>query len=114
MTRRLLTPLAFALLIGWCSLAAAAQAPKDTKDAIQKLSGTVTMAAPDHVMFKMPDGKDGIVMVMDDTKVSRDKKPMKPQDIKVGVRVDITAERRGNNLLAKDILVGADPKPSGK
>lgn len=114
MTRTGFTRLAFAFLIAWCSQAAAAQTPTDTKETTQKLTGTVTMAAPDHVMFKTPDGKDGIVMVMDDTKVSRDKKPMKPQDIKVGVRVDITAERRGNNLLAKDIQVGSDPKPPAK
>lgn len=105
MTRRFVTLLVLILAFGPPPEGTFAQQAKE-----QKLTGTVTMAAADHVMFKTPDGKDGIVMVMDDTKVTRDKKAMKAQDIKVGTRISIIATQPGNVAIAKEIQVGADPK----
>lgn len=56
-----------------------------------KVLGTVTMAAADHVMLKDKDNNDVTVYLTRETKVVRDKKPVKVEDIKTGLRVVITA-----------------------
>ena len=76
-----------------------------------KVLGTVTMAAADHVMVKDKDNKDVTVYLNRETKVLKDKKPMKVEDITVGLRVVITAttvkENNVDTLVAKQIELGA-------
>lgn len=76
-----------------------------------KIMGTVTMAAADHVMLKSPDGKDATVGINKDTKFLRAKKAMKASDIKVGMRIVVTAVTDDNDdkSIAKVIELGADP-----
>ena len=76
-----------------------------------KILGTVTMAAADHVMLKDKDNKDVTVYLTRETKVLKDKKPMKVEDIKTGLRVVITAttvkENGVEKMVAKQIELGA-------
>jgi hypothetical protein len=76
-----------------------------------KVLGTVTMAAADHVMLKDKDNKDVTVYLTRETKVLKDKKPMKVEDIKTGLRVVITAttvkENGVEKMVAKQIELGA-------
>jgi len=75
--------------------------------------GTVTMAASDHVMLKDTNDKDVTVYVDANTKVTRDKKPMRMDDVRNGMRVVITAttvkEKNVEKLVAKAIELGAAP-----
>ena len=79
-----------------------------------KVMGTITMAATDHVMLKTTEGKDVMIQVTKDTKVSKDKQAMKVQDIKVGTRVVVTAISEKDQMKAKEIQVGAEAKPATK
>jgi hypothetical protein len=76
-----------------------------------KVLGTVTMAAADHVMLKDKDNKDVTVYLTRDTKVVRDKKALKIEDIKTGLRVVITAttvkENNVEKMMAKQVELGA-------
>ena len=76
-----------------------------------KVLGTVTMAAADHVMLKDKDDKDVTVYLTRETKVLKDKKPMKVEDIKTGLRVVITAttvkENGVEKMVAKQVELGA-------
>lgn len=76
-----------------------------------KIMGTVTMAAPDHVMLKDKDGKDATVTINKDTKFLRAKKAMKAADLKVGMRIVVTAvtDQDDDKLVAKAIELGPDP-----
>jgi uncharacterized protein YndB with AHSA1/START domain len=78
-----------------------------------KILGTVTMAAPDHVMLKDTDGKNQTVSVTKDTKVLKDKTAMTVVDIKTGMRVVITAvtetEKGKETMVAKTIELGQAP-----
>src|SRR3954464_4787264 len=56
-----------------------------------KILGTVSMAAPDHVMLKDRAGKDHTVHISEQTKVLRGKKIVQVGDIKAGTRVVVTA-----------------------
>ena len=56
-----------------------------------KILGTVSMAAPDHVMLKDRAGKDYTVHINEQTKVLRAKKVVPVGDIKAGMRVVVTA-----------------------
>lgn len=80
----------------------------------QKVMGTVTMAAADHVMLKTTEGKDATVMINKDTKFTRTKKAMKASDLVVGMRVVIAAvtDENDDKLVAKTIELG--PAPSTK
>ncbi len=75
-----------------------------------KILGTVTMAAPDHVMLKDKAGKDVTVHITADTKVLDGKKAMKVDDIKDGMRVVVTAvtikEKNVEKMIAKSIQLG--------
>jgi hypothetical protein len=77
-----------------------------------KVLGTVTMAAADHVMLKDKDNKDVTVYLTRETKVLKDKKPVKVEDIKTGLRVVITAitvkENNVEKMMAKQVELGAD------
>ena len=72
--------------------------------------GTVTMAAADHVMLKDRKNEDVIVYLNPETKILRDKKPAKVEDIKAGHRVVITArtvkENNVEKLVATQIEIG--------
>ena len=61
-------------------------------------------------MLKDKDGKDATVMINRDTKFVRAKKAMKPADMKVGMRVVITAVTDGDDdkSIAKVIELGPD------
>lgn len=76
-----------------------------------KLLGTVSMAAPDHVMVKDKDGKDQTVQINAATKFVRAKKAMKAEDMKVGMRVVITAatDEDDDKLIALSIELGPAP-----
>jgi hypothetical protein len=73
--------------------------------------GTVTMAAADHVMLKDKDNKDVTIYLTRDTKVVKDKKAMKVEDIKTGLRVATTAttgkEKGVEKMVAKQVQLGA-------
>jgi len=56
-----------------------------------KILGTVSMAAPDHVMLKDRAGNDYTVHINGQTKVLRAKKVVPVGDIKAGMRVVVTA-----------------------
>lgn len=77
----------------------------------QKILGTVTMAAADHVMVKSPDGKDATVTITKDTRFMQSKKAMKPSDMKVGMRIVITAvtDENDEKLIAQVIELGRAP-----
>lgn len=74
----------------------------------QKVMGTVTMAAADHVMLKTTQGKDATVVINKDTKFTRAKKAMKAADMVVGMRVVIAAvtDENDDKLIAKTIELG--------
>jgi hypothetical protein len=56
-----------------------------------KILGTVSMAAPDHVMLKDRAGKDYTVHITEQTKVLRGKQLAQVGDIKAGMRAVVTA-----------------------
>lgn len=74
----------------------------------QKVLGTVTMVATDHVMIKAPDGKNAIVQITKDTKFMQAKKVMKASDLKIGMRIVVTAVTDDNDekLIAQVIELG--------
>ena len=76
-----------------------------------KIMGTVTMAAVDHVMLKDQDGKDATVSINKDTKFLRAKKAMKVSDVKVGMRIVVTAvtDKDDDKSIATVIELGPDP-----
>lgn len=76
-----------------------------------KIMGTVTMVAADHVMLKDKDGKDATVSINQATKFLRAKKTMKVSDVKVGMRIVVTAVTDDNDdkSIAKTIELGPDP-----
>jgi hypothetical protein len=77
----------------------------------QKVMGTVTMAAADHVMLKTTEGKDATVVINKDTKFTRAKKAMKASDLVAGMRVVIAAvtDENDDKLIAKTIELGPAP-----
>ena len=79
-----------------------------------KVMGTVTMAAADHVMLKDTTNKDVTVNITAATKVTRDKKPARVQDIRNGARVVITAVTRTDNGVEKldATLIELGPAPA--
>ena len=106
MTRRVATvPFAFVL---FAMLGGSVGLAHEGHD--HQVMGTVTMAAADHVMLKSTEGKDVTVLVTKDTKVTRDKKAMKAQDIAAGVRIVITTISDKDPMTAKEIQVGAEAK----
>ena len=76
-----------------------------------RVLGTVTMAAADHVMVKDRDNKDVTIYLTPETKILRDKRPVRVEDIRSGLRVVITAntvkENNVEKMMAKRIELGA-------
>ncbi len=107
MTRRYVVVLAAALVTAILTSGVATAHPGHE----QKILGTVTMAAADHVMVKSPDGKVATVTITKDTKFTQAKKPMKASDLKVGMRIVITAvtDENDEKLIAQVIELGNAP-----
>ena len=103
MTRRLIFAMLAVMVI--LPLSAVAHEGHD-----HRVLGTVTMAASDHVMLKDTDSKDVTVFLNRETKILRDKKPAKVEDIRAGLRVVITAvvvrENNAEKMVAKVIELG--------
>jgi len=78
-----------------------------------KVMGTVTMAAADHVMLKDTDGRDVMIHVTKATKIKA-KQVMKVEEIKPGTRVVVTAEMEKDQMMAKEIQVGAEVRAAAK
>ncbi len=76
-----------------------------------KVMGTVTMAAADHVMLKDPQGKDVMVQINKATKFTRAKKAMTAADMKVGMRIVVSAvtDEDDDRLIAQTIELGKAP-----
>ena len=77
-----------------------------------KLLGTVTMAAPDHLMLKDREGKDHTVKVTTATRILKEKLRATMTDVQVGMRVVVTAQTENDQLVAKLIEVGPAPRPT--
>jgi hypothetical protein len=77
----------------------------------QRVMGTVTMAASDHVMLKDPQGKDVTIQINTSTKFVRAKKAMTADDMRVGMRVVVTAvtDQDDDKLIAQSIELGKPP-----
>ena len=77
----------------------------------QKVMGTVTMVATDHVMLTTTEGRDATVVINKDTKFTRAKKSMKASDMMTGMRVVIAAvtDDHDDKLIATTIELGAAP-----
>ncbi len=107
MTRRTITSLLGVWAIAFAFAGVAVAHPGHE----HKIMGTVTMAAPDHVMLKDKDGKDATVTINTDTKFLRSKKAMKAADMKVGMRIVVTAvtDADDDKSIAKTIELGPDP-----
>lgn len=106
MTRRNVTT-ALALVVGSLLVAGVAMAHPGHD---HKIMGTVTMAAADHVMVKSTDGKEVTAVINKATKFMRAKKAMKAADLKVGMRVVITAvtDEADDKSIATVIELGPD------
>jgi len=74
-----------------------------------KMMGTVTMAAPDHLMMKTTDGKDATIQITNETKITKAKKPVTVEDLTPGLRVVVTAVTVKSVTTAKSIEIGAAP-----
>lgn len=72
-----------------------------------KVMGTVSVIHEHHLEVKAKDGKTTTFVLSADTKVLRDKTPIKAADIKVGDRVVVTAAQTKDGMVAKEIRVGA-------
>ncbi len=110
MTRRFFFPLAAVVTIAWMTGAHAFAHPGHE----HKVLGTVTMAASDHVMLKDKDGNDHTVQINAATKFVRAKKGLTAADMKVGMRIVITAvtDEDDDKVIAKSIELG--PAPTAK
>ncbi len=75
-----------------------------------KVLGTLTAAEADHVLVKDKAGKDHTIQINAETKFTRAKKVMTAADMKVGMRVVVTAAGGDNDtLIAKAIELGPAP-----
>lgn len=107
MTRRfLLGPIAVVALMAWSGAPALAHPGHE-----HKVLGTVSMTAPDHVMLKDKSGTDHNIQINAATKFVRAKKAMKAEDMKVGMRVVVTAvtDEDDDKVIATSIELGATP-----
>jgi hypothetical protein len=75
-------------------------------DHSKKVMGTVTMAAPDHVMVKTTDGKEQTIAIDAKTKLLKGKTKVKVDDLKAGTRVVISLTDK-EPPTAAEIQVGA-------
>lgn len=79
-----------------------------------KVMGTVSAIHEHHLEVKTKAGKTTFVLDAD-TKVLRDRTPIKAADIKVGDRVVVIATQVEDRMVAKEIRVGANtPANTGR
>src|SRR5438034_6879105 len=73
------------------------------------LMGTVTGVKTDSVTIKMQDGKSEMVMLEKTTKFTKDDKPAKSTDLKVGDSVMISAkmDTKMKMYTANEVMLGA-------
>src|SRR5436309_15159013 len=73
------------------------------------LMGTVTTVKPHTVTIKMQDGKSEMVMLEKTTKYTKDDKPAKSTDLKVGDSVMINAkmDTKMKMYTANEVMLGA-------
>ena len=102
MTGRLAVALVAVLGLGLVSDDAALAHPGHA----HKMMGTVTMAAPDHLMMKTTDGKDATVQITSETKITRAKKPATIEDATPGTRVVVMAVTEKDVMKATSIELG--------
>ena len=76
-----------------------------------KVLGTVTTAAADRLVLKDRAGKDMTVRVIAATRVLKDKRRARIEDVKVGDRVVATVATENEQLVAKLLEVGT-PSPT--
>src|SRR5438034_10848797 len=111
MFRRLMACLAAVLMFAGLILAQAGTT---------HLMGTVTAVKPDTVTIKMQDGKSEMVMLEKTTKFTKDDKPAKSTDLKVGDSVMISAkmDTKMKMYTANEVMLGAKdtkkPEPGKK
>jgi len=105
MTRRTALALVAALLLAGAPQGTALAHPGHE----HKILGNVTMAAVDHLMMKDREGKDHTIQITGATKILQDKKPVRVEDIKEGLRVVVTAVTEKDKLVAKTIELGSAP-----
>jgi len=100
MNRRMMTALlvAMAISVGSGSMLVAHPGHE------HKILGTVTMAAANHVMMKDPEGKDHTIQINAATKFVQAKKEAKASDMKVGMRVVVTAETDEDDALIAMVI----------
>jgi hypothetical protein len=72
-----------------------------------KVMGTVSVVHEQHLEVKTKAGKTTFVLNAD-TKVLRNRTPIKAADLKVGDRVVVTAAQTKAGMVAKEIRVGAN------
>ena len=73
------------------------------------LMGTVTAVKPDTVTIKMQDGKTEMVMLEKTTKYTKNDKPAKGTDLKIGDNVMINAkmDTKMKMYTANEVMLGA-------
>src|SRR5436853_6577376 len=73
------------------------------------LMGTVTAVKPDTVTIKMQDGKSETVMLEKSTKFTRNDKPAKAADLKVGdsVMINASMDTKMKMYKAQEVMLGA-------
>ena len=73
------------------------------------LMGTVTAVKPDTVTIKMQDGKSETVMLEKSTKFTKDDKPAKAADLKVGdsVMINASMDTKMKMYKAQEVMLGA-------
>jgi hypothetical protein len=97
-----------------CALVLALAAPLFAHEGHDhKVMGTVTMAAPDHLMLKDRAGKDVTIQLTSETKIVRDKQPVTIDEVKAGTRVVVTAVMDDKDRMTAR-LVEVGPAPAAK
>ena len=109
MLRRLMSLTLVTMMIAASTLTLRAHPGHD-----HKVLGTVTMVAADHVMVKDKDGKEATVMINKGTKFVRAKKTMKADDMKVGMRIVITAVTDEDDDKSVATVIQLGPAPATK
>jgi len=79
-----------------------------------KKMGTITMAAPDHLMMKTTDGKEITIAVNGKTTVVKGKTALTLADLKEGMRIVARVATAKAPFTASEIMVGSTPPAPGK
>jgi hypothetical protein len=103
MTRRMLLMLWLCAMggVAWTSAPIAAHPGHD-----HKVLGTVVTVTADRLVVKDRQGKDITITLNADTKVLKDKKPVRLDEVKPGLRVVVTAAAEKTVTIGKLIDLG--------